>query len=69
MRLEGDKSGTVGGSMSGSCFVDSGDEVLVVGGGWVNTQEQVRVEKKIERMEVDKGRRKDDRAEQVPRRY
>jgi len=27
-----------------------------------------RVEKKIERMEVDKGRRKNDRAEQVPRR-
>ena len=35
---------------------------------WYDTQEQVRVEKKIERMEVDKGRRKDDRAEQVPRR-
>ena len=33
-----------------------------------DTQEQVGVEKKIERMEVDKGRRKDDRAEQVPRR-
>jgi hypothetical protein len=27
-----------------------------------------RVEKKIERMEVDKGRRKNDGAEQVPRR-
>lgn len=27
-----------------------------------------RVEKVIERMEVDKGRRKNDRAEQVPRR-
>jgi hypothetical protein len=32
--LEGDKSGTVRGSMSGSCFVDSGDGVFgAVGDG------------------------------------